>query len=113
MNRKGESQLREMYNHEKNLALKKASLNMMDFSGYDISDDEPVRKYRAKDMEAYYEHAMSDIKHNAIRRVLSENGMLEPRSSMSNIYESLDRPNHYAVVFFAPIPPADKNSLGK
>lgn len=102
-----------MNNHEKNLALKKASLDMLDLSGYDITDDEPVRKYKPKDMEAYYDHAMNDVKHNAIRRVLFENGMLEPRSSMSNIYESYDRPNHYVVVFFAPIPPPDKNSLGK
>lgn len=95
------------------LAIKKASLELMSFSGYDISDDEPVFNYSPHDMNAYFKHANEDTTKNAIRKILKDNDVLSSRTSMSNIYESKVRPSHYAVVFFAPIPPPDKNSVGK
>lgn len=95
------------------LLIKQASLCLLSFSGYDIEDEKAIFGYNPEDMDAYFDHVMSDTKKNAIRKVLDENDLLRPRSSMSNIYESIERPGHYVVVFFAPIPPQGKDSVGK
>jgi DNA-directed RNA polymerase subunit H (RpoH/RPB5) len=102
-----------MSSREDLLKLKKQSMRMMALSGYDISDDYPVFSYKPKNMEAYFKYAKEDIEKNAIRKCLDKNKIMTDRSCMSTIYESKKRPNHYAVVFFAPTPPLKKNSISK
>jgi DNA-directed RNA polymerase subunit H (RpoH/RPB5) len=104
----------EMLGLDRLLAVKKQSIIMMKLSGYDTTDDDPVLDYEVEDLEAYFNYVRDDIKSNAIRKLLSENGFLKTeRCCFSTAYESISKPNHYTVIYFAPPPVSPSILTGK
>ncbi len=64
-------------------------------------------------MEAYFEHARSDIEHNMLRARLVESDLMTDRTCMSTLYRSKTAPGHYALVYFTPTPTGKTNSISK
>ncbi len=92
------------------LLLKQASINMAKASGYNVEEDLPVMDYKPSDIKAYYEYAESNAESNAIRKALIVGNQLTKRSALSTLYESNDRPNHYILFCFIPLPENSKNA---
>jgi DNA-directed RNA polymerase subunit H (RpoH/RPB5) len=92
--------------NSKLLEVKKRSIEMMSARGYDVSEDLPVLDYEPDELEDYFEYAKEAVDTNAIRSALmydKGDSLLNLRSALSTLYESKERPDHYAMVFFVPI----------
>jgi len=87
-------------NNEYYLKLKIATIQIASACGYDTSEDDEVLAYKPKDIGDYYKYALNTIESNAIRSILHDNGQLSNRSSLSTLYESKDRPNHFILICF-------------
>jgi len=84
--------------------LKIATIQMASSCGYDTSEDDAVLGYKASNMREYYNYAKDSIDSNAIRNTLDSHGYFSFRSSLSTLYESIDRPNHFILICFLFIP---------
>lgn len=86
------------------LNLKKASIQMAIAGNYNVDEDKPVLAYKTGDLEEYFEYAKSTADTNAIRKAYDEKDQLTNRASLSTLYESKDRPNHFILMCFIPVP---------
>jgi DNA-directed RNA polymerase subunit H (RpoH/RPB5) len=86
------------------LDLKKASIRMAIAGNYNVDEDRPVLDYKPGDIRKYFDYAFENASSNAIRNALELKGQLTKRSSLSTLYESIDRPNHFILFYFVYTP---------